>query len=155
MKKIIAILVVSLIGAGLLSYIPVSFAEYKGQSYDAADEKYITKKIDQYKGKKEYYTYFVKVCAKDRPLAIAEVVLKSDTETFHTGNKSIIPKGQCTTYGSVMKAKNPNSLGADLIQVHEALEMIKNYKFSKNPNKSIEQDINRLHWKIGFMPIYK
>ena len=155
MKKILTISIVSLIAAGLLSYIPVSYAEYKGQTYDVADEKYITKKIEQYKGKKDYYTYFVKVCATDRPLAIAEVVLKSDTETFHTGNKSIISKGHCTMYGSVMKAKNPNSLGADLIQVHEALDMIKNYKFSKNPNKNIEQDINRLHWKIGFLPIYR
>ncbi|MCE9651612.1 MAG: hypothetical protein K8Q89_00915 [Nitrosarchaeum sp.] len=70
--------------------------------------------------------------------------LKSDVEKVTLGVNQVIPKGECSYYGAVMKAKEGKTLGATLITktdaLNEAQSIISN--LSKNPNR--DQSIERL-----------
>lgn len=146
------IIIASLTIASLLFavYQPGNAVTYYG--HNGSVEEYITKtKVEPYKGKKDLWTYLVKVCATDHNLGIAAITLKSDmTEIVQNVNKSI-SKGNCSHYGAVMKAKDGSTLGAELIERHEALQKyneVLNSDASKN--KSVEQKRQKeiIHYRI-------
>lgn len=101
-------------------YQPGNAATYYG--HDGSVDDYLTKtKVEPYKGKQGYWVYMVKACATDHNLGVAAVILKSDIATKELGVNKTIKKGECSHYGAVMKAKDGNTLGAELIERHEAL----------------------------------
>jgi len=117
-------------------YQPSEAATY--QPLDS-DFKYVEKRIaEPLKGRSGYWVYHLKVCATDHSLAIAEVVLKSDMEIIYQGVNKIIPKGDCSYYGAVMKAKDGKTLGYKITQKHEAVEQILAYKQGK-PSVSLSE----------------
>jgi len=154
-------LIGSLLSILVLTIVFSSVQYTDAQSYyghDGSVDEYLEKiVVKPYPGKKDYWTYVVKACAKSHNIAIAEVILKSDIDKKILGvNKSIV-KGQCSTYGAVMKAKDGRTLGADLIEKYEALEQME--KILKNgPNSSIKErkvmmkEFTRLYTTIGLMP---
>jgi hypothetical protein len=102
-------------------YQPGNAVTYYG--HDSSVDDYLTKtKVESFKGKQGYWVYIVKACADDYNLGVAAVILKSDLDTKVLGVNKSIKKGECYHYGAVMKAKNGNTLGAELIERHEALE---------------------------------
>ena len=101
-------------------YQPGNAVTYYG--HDGSVDDYLTKtKVEPYKGKPGYWVYLVKACATDHNLGIAAVILKSDIAKKELGVNKTIKKGECSHYGAVMKAKDGNTLGAELIERHEAL----------------------------------
>lgn len=91
--------------------------------HDGSIEKHLTKtKVEPYKGKPGLWAYIVKACATDRNLGVAAVILKSDLEQQVLGVNKNISNGQCSFYGAVIKAKDGKTLGAELIEKHEALQ---------------------------------
>ncbi|MCH9658243.1 hypothetical protein K0U27_06040 [archaeon] len=116
-------LIASLTIASLLFavYQPGNAVTYYG--HDGSVEEHLTKtKVEPYKGKPGYWVYLVKVCADDHSLGVAAVILKSDIAKKELGVNKSIKKGDCSHFGAVMKAKDGNTLGAELIERHEALE---------------------------------
>ena len=102
-------------------YQPGNAITYYG--HDGSVDDYLTKtKVEPFKGKQGYWVYIVKACADDYNLGVAAVILKSDLDTKVLGVNKSIKKGECSHYGAVMKAKNGNTLEAELIERHEALE---------------------------------
>lgn len=94
--------------------------------------KYVKERTaEPLKGKSGWWKYHLTVCATDHSLAITEVILKSDMETIYQGVAKVIPKGDCSYYGAVMKAKDGKSLGYKIIQTHEAVESILAFKQGK------------------------
>ncbi len=137
-------------------YQPTSAAPYYNHdgSIDENVEKY---KVEPLKGKKNYWYYAVKVCANDYTMGIAGIVLKSDMDTKVLGVKKNIKKGDCKVYGAVMKAKNGETLGAEVIENHEAVqkmtELKKSFsKLSKSQLKSASQEFGKLFLMTGFNP---
>ncbi len=123
MKTKITTIIASITIASLLLsvYQPGNAVTYYG--HDGSVDNYLTKaKVEPFKGKQGYWVYIVKACADDYNLGVAAVVLKSDLATKVLGVNKSIKKGECSHYGAVMKAKNGNTLGAELIERHEALE---------------------------------
>lgn len=107
--------------------------------HEGSVEKYLTKiKVEPYKGKQGYWVYIVKACADDYNLGVAAVILKSDIAKKELGVNKTIKKGECLHYGAVMKAKDGNTLGADLIERHEALQKY-NEILSEMSGKSIKE----------------
>jgi len=101
-------------------YQPGNAVTYYG--HDGSVDDYLTKtKVEPYKGKPGYWVYLVKACATDHNLGIAAVILKSDIAKKELVVNKSIKKGECSNYGAVMKAKDGNTLGAELIERHEAL----------------------------------
>ena len=123
MKTKLTTIIASLTIASLLFsvYQPGNAISYYG--HDGSVDNSITKvKVEPYKGKPGYWVYLVKVCADDHNLGVAAVILKSDIAKKELGVNKSIKKGDCSHYGAVMKAKDGNTLGAELIERHEALE---------------------------------
>ena len=121
--KIKLTVIASLTIASLLFavYQPGNAVTYYG--HDGSVDDYLTKtKVEPFKGKQGYWVYIVKACADDYNLGVAAVILKSDLDTKVLGVNKSIKKGECSHYGAVMKAKNGNTLEAELIERHEALE---------------------------------
>ena len=121
--KIKLTVIASLTIASLLFavYQPGNAVTYYG--HDGSVDDYLTKtKVEPYKGKPGYWVYLVKACATDHNLGIAAVILKSDIAKKELVVNKSIKKGECSNYGAVMKAKDGNTLGAELIERHEALE---------------------------------
>lgn len=139
MNKKTTTIITSLTIATLLfaTYQPGNAITYYG--HDGSVDEHLTKiKVEPYKGKQGYWVYIVKACADDYNLGVAAVILKSDVEIKHLGVNKNIKKGECSHYGAVMKAKNGNSLGAELIERHDALE--KYYEIlSEIPGKSLKE----------------
>lgn len=123
MNTKLMVIITSVIASSLLFsvYQPGNAIPYYG--HDGAVEEYLTKiKVEPYKGKQNLWVYMVKVCATEHALGVANVTLKSDIDQKVLGvNKSIV-KGDCGYYGAVMKAKDGNTLGAELIERHEVLQ---------------------------------
>ena len=120
--KIKLTIIASLTIASLLFsvYQPGNAVTYYG--HDGSVDNYLTKtKVEPYKGKPGYWVYMVKACATDHNLGVAAVILKSDIAIKELGVNKSIKKGECSNYGAVMKAKDGNTLGAELIERHEAL----------------------------------
>ncbi len=114
------------------------------------DFKYVKERIaEPLKGKSGWWAYLVKICADDYSLGITEVVLSSDTETIYQGVNKVIPKGDCSMYGAVMKAKNGNTLGYKVTQPHEAAQKIDDAKHGKLTGSSWAE-IGRYKFILGF-----
>lgn len=112
--------------------------------------KYVKEKIVKpYPGKSGWWIYHVWVCADDYNLGIAEIVLSSDTETLYQGVNKAIPKGECSTYGAVMKAKNGNTLGYKITTISEAAEKIVKSKQGKLDGTNWNE-IGRFKFVLGF-----
>lgn len=143
-KKIIFFTFSALVGSLILAPLHTSEAQtYAGN--DGSVSKYLTKTlVKQYKIGSPYWSYIVKACATDYALAVSMIDLKSDVEKVTLGVNQVIPKGECSYYGAVMKAKEGKTLGATLITktdaLNEAQSIISN--LSKNPNR--DQSIERL-----------
>ncbi len=152
MKTKLAILA-SIVAAALVlsSYQSGSAVQYE------PDDEYITKvKVEPYKGKKDLWVYTVKVCAEDKRLRVVEVILKSDMAEIREGVNKSIPKGKCSFYGAVMKAKDGSTLGAELVEDHEARDKISQLKseipnLSKQELKPVIQEL--LHYAFLLGPI--
>ena len=137
--KIKLTIIASLTIASLLFsvYQPGNAVTYYG--HDGSVDNYLTKtKVEPYKGKPGYWVYMVKACATDHNLGVAAVILKSDIAKKELGVNKTIKKGECSNYGAVMKAKDGNTLGAELIERHEALEKY-NEILTEFPGKSIKE----------------
>jgi hypothetical protein len=114
------------------------------------DSKYVKQKIvEPLKGKNGWWKYLLKVCADDRNLGIAEIVLSSDMETIYQGVNKGLAKGNCTYFGAVMKAKNGNTLGYKITQIHEAVDKIVESKQQKLSSSSWSE-IMRYKFILGF-----
>lgn len=139
MKTKLTAIIASLTIASLLFsvYQPGNAVTYYG--HDGSVEEYLTKtKVEPYKGKQGYWVYMVKACATDYNLGVAAVILKSDIAKKELGVNKTIKKGECSHYGAVMKAKDGNTLGAELIERHEALDRY-NEILSDMAGKSIKE----------------
>lgn len=141
----IALLAMSVMIAGTV--VPSSAAI----NYDKQENfKYVKEKIVKpYPGKSGWWIYHVWVCADDYSLGIAEVVLSSDTEKIYQGVNKAIPKGECSTYGAVMKAKNGNTLGYKITTIADAAEKIAKSKQGKLDNTNWSE-IGRYKFVLGF-----
>lgn len=126
--------------------------------HDGSVDDYLKKiKVSPYSNKKDTWTYIVSACATDRTIAVAGIVLKSDIDKVTLGVNKNIPKGECSYYGAVMKAKDGKTLGAELIQKHEALsrmeQIIKDSpKMTKSTRDSAMSEFNQLFQMTGFIP---
>jgi hypothetical protein len=145
--KILAVTVI----ASLLISVASSLHHSEAQVYEnQANFKYVKEKIvEPIPGKTGWWKYLLKVCADDYSLAIAEVILSSDTEKIYQGVNKAIPKGECSFYGAVMKAKNGNTLGYKIIQTHEAVQKIMDSKQGKLTNTNWAE-ISRYKFITGF-----
>ncbi|PIN96603.1 MAG: hypothetical protein COU45_06345 [Nitrosopumilus sp. CG10_big_fil_rev_8_21_14_0_10_33_7] len=97
----------------------------------------------------------MKACATDYPLAVAMVDLKSDVEKVTLGVNNVIPKGQCSFYGAVMKANDGKTLGATLILKTDALTEAQNILAKLPSTTQKDQSIKRLmelYSTLGFIP---
>lgn len=124
-----------------ISLIASTYQPSNAATYTPLDSnfKYVKDRIIKpLPGKSLYWHYLLKVCADDHALAITEVILKSDMETIYQGVDKIIPKGKCSHYGAVMKAKDGKTLGYKITQTHEAVEKILAFKQGK-PGISLEE----------------
>lgn len=154
-KKIIFFSLAAL--AGSLILLPLqnsNAATYVG--HDGSVSEYLTKvTVKQYKKGSSYWSYIVKACAKDYPLAVAGIELKSDIDKVSLGVNKNIPKGQCSFYGAVMQANNGQTLGATLILksdvVQEAQDII-----AKLPTSTQKEQLTgrlmELYNLLGFIP---
>lgn len=147
MKKllIVPLLAIFVIMAATLAHT-VSAVTYEKQE----NFKYVKEKIVKpYPGKSGWWVYHLHVCASDYSLGIAEVVLSSDTETIYQGVNKAIQKGECSTYGAVMKAKNGNTLGYKITTMAEAADKIVASKQSKASGINWPE-IGRYKFILGF-----
>jgi len=154
-KKIIFFTLSALVCSLIL--VPLHYSE--AQTYtgnDGSVSKYMTKLVvKQYKKGSPYWSYIVKVCATDYPLAVAAVDLKSDVEKVSLGVNAIIPKGQCSYYGAVMKANDGKTLGATMILKSDAAAEIQNILTKLPTSTQKDQLIGRLvqlYNMLGYIP---
>ncbi|WP_052347702.1 hypothetical protein [Candidatus Nitrosotenuis chungbukensis] len=114
------------------------------------NSKYVKDRIaEPLKGKSGWWKYILRVCADDHSLGITEVVLSSDIETIYQGVNKVIPKGDCSIYGAVMKAKNGNTLGYKITQSHEAVQKVIDSKQGKITGSSWSE-IGRYKFILGY-----
>ncbi len=90
-------------------------------------------------------------------MRVSLVILKSDIYEKKLGVNKIIPKGECRSYGAVMKAKDPNTLGGSLLEKHEAIEkmeqLLEEKRFmSVKDRKIAHKQIMELAVVTGVMP---
>lgn len=144
-KKLSAIGVALCFSLLLSVYQPTADAQYVPLD---SNFKYVKERTaEPLKGKTGWWKYHLTVCATDHSLAIAEVILKSDMETIYQGVSKIIPKGDCSYYGAVMKARDGKSLGYKITQTHEAVESILAFKQGK-PGVSLN-DVSRYRFILN------
>lgn len=141
---------------GLLLIILVVIAGTFAHNTDAvpyerpSDSKYVKEKIAKpYVGKTGWWVYMIKVCADVHTLGITEVIMVSDIETQYLGVNKAIPKGECSTYGAVMKAKNGNTLGYKITTSSEAAEKIVASKQGKHDSVNWPE-IMRYKFILGY-----
>jgi len=154
-KKIIFVTLAILVGSLIIAPLQSSqAATYTGN--DGSVSKYLTKMVvKQYKPGSPYWSYIVKACATDYPLAVAAVELKSDVEKVSLGVNKIIQKGQCSYYGAVMKANDGKTLGATMILKSDAAEEIQSILAKLPTSTQKDQLIGRLvqlYNMLGYIP---
>jgi len=154
-KKIIFFTLAALVGSLVIAPLQsTEAAPYVGG--DGSISKYLTKvKVEQYKKGSPYWSYIVKACATDYPLAVAMIDLKSDVEKVTLGVNNVIPKGQCSYYGAVMKANDGKTLGATLILKTDALAEAQNILSKLSSTTKKDTSIKRLmelYTSLGFIP---
>jgi len=117
----------------------------------SVDPDLIKTKVEPYKGKKDYWIYMVKACAVDNNLAVSIVTLKSDIDQKVLGVNKTIKKGDCSSYGAVMKAKNGSTLGASMLERNEAIERMQELidGDNKHMSKSEKSELSRLQFVTG------
>lgn len=155
MKTKLTTIIASLTIASLLFavYQPGNAITYYG--HDGSVDDSITKtKVEPYKGKPGYWVYLVKVCADDHHMGIAAVVLKSDIAKKELGVNKTVKKGDCSHFGAVMKAKDGNTLGAELIERHEAVQKFidtlnSNAKLNKADQQERQKEITKYRVMLG------
>ncbi len=117
--------------------------------HDGSVSEYLEKVIvEPYSNKKDHWVYIVKACAATHNIGVAGIILKSDIDSEKFGVNKSIPKGKCAHYGTVMKAKDGQTLGAELILTHEALE--KYHSLVKSIPEKSDKDIKRTMKEIAF-----
>jgi len=128
------------VGILITSLASANFQQGNAIEYhDGSLDEYMTKvKVEPMKGKRDLWSYIVKVCPDDENIRVAEVILKSDIEEIRLGVNKVVGQGKCGYYGAVMKAKDGSTLGAELIEDHEAREKISQLE-SEIPNLSGRQ----------------
>lgn len=125
--------------------------------HDGSLDKYLSKtEVKKLKGKGDLWAYIVKACATDRHLAIAGVILKSDIDSRILGVNKNIRMGDCSYYGAVMNAKDGKTLGAELIEKHEAVEksqqLLKGFSsMTKSQKQKAMTEYFQLQTMLGFM----
>ncbi|WP_255458215.1 hypothetical protein [Nitrosarchaeum sp. AC2] len=154
-KKIIFFTLAALVGSLVIA--PLQSTEAAPYvSGDGSISKYLTKiKVEQYKKGSPYWSYIVKACATDYPLAVAMIDLKSDVEKITLGVNNVIPKGQCSFYGAVMKANDGKTLGATMILKTDALteaQSILSKLPSTNQKDASIKRLMELYNSLGFIP---
>jgi len=154
-KKIIFATLAILIGSLILVPLENSdAATYTGS--DGSVSKYLTKTlVKQYKKDSPYWSYIVKACATDYPLAIATVDLKSDVEQVTLGVNSVIQKGHCSYFGAVMRANNGNTLGATMTLKSDAANELQSI-LAKLPTTTQKEPLIKrileLYNMLGYIP---
>jgi len=163
-KKIIFLALSVIVGSLIFAPLQNSEAALSASntvSYTSSDgsvDKYMTKLVVQpYKKGSQYWSYIVKVCATDYPLAVATVELKSDMEKVLLGVNSVIAKGKCSFYGAVMKANDGKTLGATMLLKGDAVNEIQNIltKLPTSTKAQKDQYIGRLvqlYNTLGYVP---
>lgn len=165
MNKKIIFLTLSVI-VGSLIFAPLQNSEaapstsnttsYSGN--DGSVDKYMTKLVVQpYKKGSQYWSYIVKVCATDYPLAVATVDLKSDMEKVSLGVNNVIAKGKCSFYGAVMKANDGKTLGATMLLKSDASTEIQSILTKLPTSTQIQKDqlvsrLIQLYNALGYIP---
>jgi len=120
--------------------------------HDGSVSEYLEKSVVKpYPGKKDTWTYIVKACATTHNLGIAGVILKSDIDKQVLGVNKSLAKGKCTFYGSVMKAKDGKTLGAELILTSQSVEKMEKI-LKDGPNVS---PVERKNMMNEFMQMYQ
>lgn len=154
-KKIIFFALTAVVGSLITAPLQnTEAAPYVGG--DGSISKYLTKaKVEQYKKGSPYWSYIVKACATDFPLAVAMIDLKSDVEKVTLGVNNVIPKGQCSFYGAVMKANDGKTLGATMIlktdALTEAQSILAKLPSTAQKDASIKR-LMELYNTLGFIP---
>ena len=138
------------------AYQPGAAAQYYNHD-GSVDDDLIKKTVKPLKGHKDYWVYSVEACATDHTMKVSVVTLKSDMDKKELGVNKVIPKGDCQTYGAVMKAKDPNTLGASMLESHEALErmeqILKDMKsMSEKDRKIAHSEFIKLFMVTGYLP---
>ena len=151
MKKKTTI-VASLAIASLLFavYQPGNAVTYYG--HDGSVDEHMTKKtVKPYAGKSNLWVYTVEICATDRNLSISTVTLKSDIDEKHSSGFKTIKRGDCTVAGAVMKAKDSSTLGATMLEKHEAIQRMQELIDGENKNmsKAEKSELSRLQSVTG------
>jgi len=120
--------------------------------HDGSVSEYLEKSVVKpYPGKKDTWTYIVKACATTHNLGIAGVILKSDIDKQVLGVNKSLAKGKCAFYGSVMKAKDGKTLGAELILTSQSVEKMEKI-LKDGPNVS---PVERKNMMNEFMQMYQ
>ena len=120
--RLMTIVASALISSLLFSvYQPGAAAPYYNHD-GSVDSDLVKKIVKPLKGHANYWLYSIETCATDHAMRVSLVILKSDIDEKKLGVNKIIPKGECRSYGAVMKAKDPNTLGASLLESYEAVE---------------------------------
>ena len=158
-KKIIFLTLSLIVGSLIFAPLQNSEAAPSTSSYTGSDgsvSKYMTKMVVQpYKKGSPYWSYIVKVCATDYPLAVATVDLKSDIEKVSLGVNSVIPLGKCSYYGAVMKANDGKTLGATMMLKSDAANEIQSILTKLPTSTQKDQLIGRLiqlYNALGYVP---
>ncbi len=156
MNKKLMVILATITATGLLTsmYQPTNAAPY--YNHDGSIDENITKyKVEPLKGKKNYWYYAVKVCADDYPMGIAGAILKSDMDQKVLWIDKYIKKGDCKVYGAVMKAKNGETLGGEVIENHEAIQImleLKDTSLPKSQFKAAMKEWSMYRMMTGFNP---
>lgn len=157
MKRKISAILTTILAVSLVFsvYQPSNAAPY--YDHDGSVDEKITKYKVEKLTKKDYWYYAVKVCADDYTMGIAGVILKSDMDKKVLGIKKTIKKGDCKVYGAVMKAKNGDTLGGELVENHEAIQKMIELKkdVTKLPKSQFNEAIKEwsmYYWMSGFNP---
>ncbi len=138
------------------AYQPGAAAPY--YSHDGSVDDDLTKKIIKpLRNHANYWMYSIETCATDHVMRVSVMTLKSDMDEVNLGVNKIIPKGECRTYGAVMKAKDPNTLGGSLLETHEAVEkmeqILKDMKsMTKKERKIAHHEFMQLFAVTGVLP---
>ena len=156
-RKLMYVIASTLVSSLLFSaYQPSAATPYYNHdgSVDEGLEKILVKKLQR--GDNNYW-YRVQVCAENYPIKITQMVFKSDIDKVTQGINKMVPKGECKSYGATMKANDPNTLGAEMIEVYEAVEKMQQLlkdmpTMSKNDRKVAHHQFIELFVATGIMP---
>ena len=136
-------------------YQPGNSITYSG--HDGSLDDHLEKAVVKpYSNKKDYWVYIVRACAAEHNLGVSAVILKSDLQEIVLNVNKSIKKGDCSHYGAVMKAKDGLSLGAEMIERHEAVsnyhEILEKLPELKNKQKEeARKEVSFYRYMIGGM----